>query len=349
MTAARALVVAGQARLVAERIRSSARRPSRVRRAGCGCSLAGCGCVSVGCLAPMLALVIAAGAVGVVFGRPGDLAVLPLPPPIRSDVSDIPPAYLALYQAAGERFGLDWAVLAAVGKVESNHGRAGCAPNRSGARGPMQFLAGTFAHAARLAGIRDPDICDPADAIPAAAAYLRSNGAPRDWRRALYRYNPADWYPPLVLRQAARYGYGAQAVWPVAGARISQGFGPTSFTGEPARCWHGRCYAHFHDGIDLAAPVGTPVVAIAAGRVVLAGRVADGAVVVMVDHGGGIESLYGHLEPALSVHVGDQVSAGTRLGSIGLTGHTTGPHLHLEVLVSGEPIDPRDALPGGPP
>lgn len=344
MTALRAAATV-RSRLAAARARRARPKGSRARRTGCGCAAAGCGCVTVGCLAPLLALVIAFGAVGVVFGRPGDLAVPPLPPAVRADVSDIPPVYLALYQDAARRFGLDWPVLAAVGKIESNHGAAGCATNRSGARGPMQFLAGTFAHAARLAHIADPDICDPVDAIPAAAAYLRSNGAPDDWEHALYRYNPADWYPPLVLRQAARYGYGARAVWPVTDARISQGFGPTSFTGEPARCWRGRCYAHFHDGLDFAAPVGTPVLAIAAGRVTLAGRVADGAVVVMVDHGGRIESLYGHLEPGLDVRDGDLVAAGTRVGSIGLTGHTTGPHLHLEVLVSGEPVDPLDVLP----
>ncbi len=134
----------------------------------------------------------------------------------------------------------------------------------------MQFLPATFAHAAKLAGIADPDICDPADAIPAAAAYLESNGAPGDWTRALYRYNPADWYPPLVLRWAARYGYGAAVVWPLDG-RITQGFGPTTFTAEPARCYAGTCYAHFHDGLDIAAPLGTPVRAIAAGRVVARG------------------------------------------------------------------------------
>ena len=58
-------------------------------------------------------------------------------------------------------------------------------------------------------GITDPDICDPVDAIPAAAAYLSLNGAPKRWDHALYRYNPADWYPPLVMRWAVRYGYGA--------------------------------------------------------------------------------------------------------------------------------------------
>lgn len=345
MTVVRAVATVRAARAATARVRRSNRRPSRVRRTGCGCTVVGCGCGTVGCLAPLLALVIAFGAVGVVFGRPGDLAVMPLPLAIAADVSDIPPAYLTLYQDAGRRFELDWPVLAAVGRIESNHGGAGCAANGSGARGPMQFLPATFAHAARLAGIADPDICDAADAIPAAAAYLRSNGAPKDWERALFRYNPADWYPPLVLRQAARYGYGARAVWPVADARISQRFGPSAFEGAASACWRGRCYAHFHDGLDLTAPVNTPVVAIAAGRVTLAGRVADGAVVVMIDHGAGVESLYGHLQPELFVREGDLVAAGTRLGAIGLTGRTTGAHLHLEVLTSGEPIDPLEVLP----
>ena len=100
--------------------------------------------------------------------------------------------------------------------------------------GSMQFLEPTFVDAAKLAGLTNPDICDPADAIPAAAAYLKSNGAPADWERALYRYNPADWYPPLVMGWAERYGYGARVVWPVDGGRITQGFGPTSFALEPA-------------------------------------------------------------------------------------------------------------------
>ncbi len=212
----------------------------------------------------------------------------------------------------------------------------------------MQFLEATFVHAAKLAGIADPDICDPADAIPAAAAYLRSNGAPDDWQRALYRYNPADWYPPLVLGWARRYGYGALVVWPIEGGRITQRFGPTEFISEPAACYRGTCYPHFHDGLDIAAPLGTPVRAIASGRVTLAGRVSDGAVVVLIEHGPGIFSLYGHLESELAVRDGQSVVAGTVIGSVGLTGNTTGAHLHLEVTASGEPVDPLLILPPKP-
>jgi hypothetical protein len=305
----------------------------------------GCGC---GCAVLLLVLLILTGSVGILVGNWAALAapaIADAPPA----VGDIPPDYLVLYQQAAARFGLDWPVLAAVGRVETNHGRNanGCAPNSAGARGPMQFLAATFAHAAKLAGIDHPDICDPADAIPAAAAYLKSNGAPDDWQRALYRYNPADWYPPLVLSWAQRYGYGALLVWPLTGP-ITQGFGPTTFALEPPRCYEGHCYAHFHDGIDIGAPLGTPVRAIATGQVTIAGRLTDGSVVVEIEHRPDVFSLYGHLQPDLAVRVGESVVAGEVVGRVGLTGVTTGPHLHFEIDASGVPIDPLLVLPPKP-
>lgn len=305
----------------------------------------GCGC---GCAVLLLILIIVSGSSAVLIGNWAALAAPDVPdaPPA---VADIPADYLVLYQQAAARFGLDWPVLAAVGRVETNHGRNanGCSPNSAGARGPMQFLPATFAHAAKLAGLTDPDICDPADAIPAAAAYLKSNGAPDDWERALYRYNPADLYPPLVLGWAQRYGYGALRVWPLDG-RITQGFGPTNFALEPARCYEGTCYAHFHDGIDIAAPAGTPVRAIAAGQVTIASRMPDGAVVVQIEHRPDVFSLYGHLEPELAVRAGESVVAGQVIGQVGLTGLTTGPHLHFEIVASGVPVDPLLVLPPQP-
>jgi murein DD-endopeptidase MepM/ murein hydrolase activator NlpD len=307
-----------------------------------GCS----GCAGIGCAALLLVLLVLTGSIGILVG---DWAALARPkiPDAPPAVADIPADYLVLYQQAGSRFGLDWPVLAAVGRVETNHGRNrnGCDPNYAGARGPMQFLEPTFVHAARLADLSDPDICDPADAIPAAAAYLKSNGAPNDWQRALFRYNPADWYPPLVLGWAERYGYGALVVWPIEGGRITQAFGPTSFSLEPPLCYRGTCYRHFHDGLDIGAPLGTPVRAIASGQVIFAGRLSDGAVVVQIEHGANSLSLYGHLQPGLLVNERESVSAGEPIGGVGLTGNTAGPHLHLEIRVSGEPIDPLLVLP----
>jgi murein DD-endopeptidase MepM/ murein hydrolase activator NlpD len=128
-------------------------------------------------------------------------------------------------------------------------------------------------------------------------------------------------------------------------AVLTQRFGPTSLVLEPPRCYAGTCYAHFHDGIDLAAPLGTPVRAMAAGRVVLAGRVPDGAVVVEIDHGAGVLTLYGHLEVGLAVAVGDRVAGGESIGAVGMTGNTTGPHLHFGVWSAGVPVDPLTILP----
>lgn len=128
-------------------------------------------------------------------------------------VADIPPSYLALYRAAAARYGLDWSVLAAVGKVECDHGRdpdPSCtrpgSVNAAGAGGPMQFLAATWATYAVDAdgdGIRSR--WDPADAIFGAARYLRAAGAPRDYERALLAYNDAGWYVSEVLAVARRY------------------------------------------------------------------------------------------------------------------------------------------------
>ena len=155
---------------------------SSVRRGGCGCL--GCGALL------FVTLAILTGSVGVLAGDWGGLTAPRRPEPAAA-VADIPTEYLALYSDAGRRFGLDWPVLAAVGRVESDHGRltAACIPNEAGAIGPMQFLPASFAQAAEWAGSGRRDICDPVDAIPAAAAYLRHFGAPDDWRRALYAYN----------------------------------------------------------------------------------------------------------------------------------------------------------------
>ena len=138
-------------------------------------------------------------------------------------------------------------------------------------------------------------------------------------------------------------------MWPVAGARITQGFGPTSLALEPPRCYRGLCYPHFHDGLDIAAPLGTPVRAIAAGRVTIAGRVADGAVVVEIEHGAGVTS---PLRPPPARARGPRrrrrSSPARSSGAVGLTGNTTGPHLHFEIDAAGVPVDPLTVLPPTP-
>ncbi|XVQ82193.1 NlpC/P60 family protein [Microbispora siamensis] len=136
--------------------------------------------------------------------------------PSRRALADIPPSYLRWYMDAAQTCpGLSWSVLAAVGKVESDHDRdpASRRPNTAGARGPMQFLPGTFAaYAVDGNGDGRTDVYDPADAIPTAGAYLCASGAATDIRKALFAYNHAGWYVDRVLAKAAEYGTAVSAV-----------------------------------------------------------------------------------------------------------------------------------------
>jgi hypothetical protein len=118
-------------------------------------------------------------------------------------------SYLELYRrAAGTCPGLSWTVLAAIGQIESGHGR-NTGPSTAGALGPMQFLPATW-QAYGVDGDRDgrADIMNPFDAVPAAARYLCANGAGRGGRQlynAVWRYNHADWYVRQVLGLAQAY------------------------------------------------------------------------------------------------------------------------------------------------
>jgi len=135
-------------------------------------------------------------------------------------------------------------------------------------------------------------------------------------------------------------------MWPMSGV-VTQGFGPSQIAIEPAASLAGITYRHFHTGIDIAAPFGTPVQAAADGVVALAGSETDGfghlvgyGNYVVISHGGGMITLYGHLDRIL-VQPGQPVQAGVPIGLEGSTGNSTGPHVHFELRVDGIPTDPR--------
>jgi murein DD-endopeptidase MepM/ murein hydrolase activator NlpD len=107
--------------------------------------------------------------------------------------------------------------------------------------------------------------------------------------------------------------------------RWTSGFGPR--------------WGRMHEGVDMAAPVGTPIYAPADGVVIFAGWQSGYGRLIKIQHEFGIETRYGHLN-AIRVEVGQRVSRGERIGDMGNSGRSTGPHLHYEIRVGGEPLNP---------
>ncbi|MCL4424360.1 MAG: M23 family metallopeptidase [Firmicutes bacterium] len=118
-------------------------------------------------------------------------------------------------------------------------------------------------------------------------------------------------------------------IWPVSG-RVTSEFGPR--------------WGRMHEGIDIGGITGTTIVAAKSGVVTFAGWMGGYGRTLILDHGDGIQTLYGH-NSALLVAVGERVQRGQAVARLGNTGVSTGPHLHFEVRVNGEPTNPRRYLP----
>jgi murein DD-endopeptidase MepM/ murein hydrolase activator NlpD len=127
---------------------------------------------------------------------------------------------------------------------------------------------------------------------------------------------------------------GAPSLWPLEG-RVASSFGERQdpFNGE----------GEFHTGIDIDAPTGTPVRAAGEGDVIGASMRAGYGREVLLDHGHGLTTLYGHLS-SMAVLPGDHVTRGQVIGYVGQTGRATGPHLHYEVRVHNVPVNPHKFL-----
>ena len=230
-------------------------------------------------------------------------------------------------------------VLARIGQIQ---GQIGVGNGSSAAVSGLDLTAGTFASVLADTGSGGAVPADTATslwAIPWVPGTKPASPAPAASPAAVASH---------AARRVASSGGGASGsvTWPLHGT-ITQDFGPTTCTLEPSATVNGHHYAHYHDGLDIAAPEGTRVRSMAAGTVEYAGRYPDGAVVVRVRQTDGSVALYAHLQPGLQIKTGDAVKEGEALGRVGMTGHTTGPHLHLELTVSGKNVDPQAVLRSG--
>lgn len=125
---------------------------------------------------------------------------------------------------------------------------------------------------------------------------------------------------------------------PMAEYKLNSGFG---YRRDPF-----RKRGAMHTGLDFGGPKNAAVEATAPGTVVEAGRAGAYGIMVVIDHGMGIETRYAHLSRAL-VRVGEKVALGERIGLMGRTGRATGPHLHYEIRVDGRPLNPKPFLEAG--
>jgi murein DD-endopeptidase MepM/ murein hydrolase activator NlpD len=139
----------------------------------------------------------------------------------------------------------------------------------------------------------------------------------------------------VALRERAA----VPSIWPVEGT-LESGYGVR-------RNPFGGSSYESHEGQDIEALMGTPVVAAASGTVTIACAQNGYGNVVYVDHGNGLSTRYGHLSQIDAV-VGQKVTRGDVLGRVGSTGRSTGPHLHYEVRINNAPVNPRLYLPGAP-
>lgn len=247
---------------------------------------------------------------------------------------DIPLFLLPIYIQA-EQEHASWARLAAIHQVTTDFGaKKAKRTDTIGALGFPRSLWEGYRVDGDSDGKIDPD--NPYDAIFSLANYLQLTA--QDLDEALVVWFGSSEEVALVYRKEAEYAAllsrSGTWLWPLAGyTTISSPFG---YRVDPVTGAQGA----FHAGIDIPAPRGTPVLAVLSGTVtqVIHGSTGYGNA-ILLQHANGLVSLYGHLTD-IGVCQRQQVLQGEVIGWVGSTGKSTGPHLHLEIRVNGQKVDP---------
>jgi murein DD-endopeptidase MepM/ murein hydrolase activator NlpD len=182
-------------------------------------------------------------------------------------------------------------------------------------------------------------VADRAGGVPATGDYFRAltriYGASTDDHQPMHAEQLDQRAQEPLPRDEVASFHEMETHAPVVLARISSAFGHRRHPLGKGRT--------FHRGIDLAAPAGTPVHAVAAGTVIRSASDRSYGNVVVINHHNGYKTLYAH-NATLLVKVGQQVKAGQQIAKVGSTGHSTGPHLHFEIHRSGQRVDPAPYL-----
>ncbi|MPZ88668.1 MAG: peptidoglycan DD-metalloendopeptidase family protein [Nitriliruptorales bacterium] len=258
--------------------------------------------------------------------RGADLAASP-GEPVRA-------ALAGLVTFSGQVAGAGWATVDHGGGVQTTYG---VLPSR-------QVVAGQRVDAGQVLGLLGEDAAHLDWGARVHGSYVDPLTLLGGWEAHLIhpeRLLPSADPPGPGVPGAAAVGgpspvqHGA-LVWPAPG-RTSSPFGTRTHPVTGQR--------RLHAGVDIAAATGTPIVAAAAGVVRAAGLRGGYGNLVVVDHGGGLETRYAHAS-AIAVAAGERVEAGRLLAWVGSTGLSTGPHLHFEVRVGGDPRDPLGFFPG---
>lgn len=255
----------------------------------------------------------------------------------------IPSDLIVIFADAEKKYGVSWAVLAAMVKVETDF------QDKMLFKIDFSKLTGY-----EIDGNGDGkiDFNDKWDQIHTIAHFLSKNNFKEDPAKALRVYNarlPNDKrhynYASAVLKKARSYSPiilpSEKGIWPVPGhTRITSEFGMRRDPGTKK--------PRLHKGIDIAGEVpgivhGAPVVAVADGRIIKAMSVIGGyGKYVVIDHGGYL-TLYAHLDE-IHVNVGNKVRQGEQIGTVGNTGRSFGSHLHFEVIINGRQVNPLEWL-----
>lgn len=307
------------------------------------------------------------------------MAIIPMVSDEQIELSDfgsetIPSDYIPIYQAAGKKYGVDWLLIAAIHKIETNFSQ-NVAVSSAGAIGHTQFMKctwlgygypgcssapkevytnvslinkyGGYGVDGNKNGKADP--WELEDSIYATAKYLAASmhGKTEEEkiRSAIYAYNHADWYVDQVLSyyEMFKKGGGTTTVEIKGNKAWVCPFTKnlTSYFGSRTSPTSGKS-GEFHKGIDISSSgiYGKPVTAYASGTVVYSQYNSGGyGYLVIIDHGNGLKTYYAHMKQQ-GVPVGTKVKAGQVVGYVGSTGDSTGPHLHFEVRVNNQPVDP---------